>query len=217
METASPDEYDYSPLDRFLIWLFTRKMAQAVGGDTPLPGYPGLVDLSKQVMQGRDAQGQQAVIGKMMRSLIPSAVLLLIRTLIPPSRLILEWNAWFANRMFEWLVGPCELQEIEVIGADGQVRTQRSGISIKKCRYLEESGCVGMCINMCKLPTQEFFAQEFGFPLRMTPNFEDLSCEMNFGQVALPLETESAYHQPCLATHCDLATPKPIPCPQVRQ
>lgn len=33
----------------------------------------------------------------------------------------------------------------------GLKREQRSVVHIKKCRYLENSGCVGMCINMCKV------------------------------------------------------------------
>lgn len=33
----------------------------------------------------------------------------------------------------------------------GLLREQRSVVHIKKCRYLESSGCVGMCINMCKV------------------------------------------------------------------
>lgn len=37
-----------------------------------------------------------------------------------------------------------------------------TGVTIKKCRYLESSGCVGMCTNMCKLPTQRFFTDTFG-------------------------------------------------------
>jgi hypothetical protein len=37
-----------------------------------------------------------------------------------------------------------------------------AGVKIKKCRYLESSGCVGMCTNMCKLPTQKFFTETFG-------------------------------------------------------
>lgn len=37
-------------------------------------------------------------------------------------------------------------------------------------RYLENSGCVGMCVNMCKIPTQDFFNNEFGLPLTMTPS-----------------------------------------------
>ena len=38
------------------------------------------------------------------------------------------------------------------------------------CRYIENSGCVGMCVNMCKLPTQDFFTNEFGLPLTMNPS-----------------------------------------------
>lgn len=37
-------------------------------------------------------------------------------------------------------------------------------------RYLENSGCVGMCVNMCKIPTQEFFTNSLGMPLTMTPS-----------------------------------------------
>jgi hypothetical protein len=33
----------------------------------------------------------------------------------------------------------------------GLMREQRSVVHIKKCRYLESSGCVGMCVNMCKV------------------------------------------------------------------
>nr|CAD1840606.1 unnamed protein product [Ananas comosus var. bracteatus] len=60
---------------------------------------------------------------------------------------------------FHWLVGPSEVVEVEVNGVK-----QRSGVHIKKCRYLENSGCVGMCVNMCKIPTQDFFTNEFGLP-----------------------------------------------------
>ena len=34
---------------------------------------------------------------------------------------------------------------------EGEKKIWRSGVQIKKCRYLEQSGCVGMCINMCKV------------------------------------------------------------------
>ena len=65
----------------------------------------------------------------------------------------------------------------------GETVRMRSTVHIKKCRYLEDSGCTGMCVNMCKMPTQTFFTDDFGLPLTMTPNFEDLSCDMVFGQV----------------------------------
>ena len=49
------------------------------------------------------------------------------------------------------LVGEMELEEREVQLPDDTTRTQLSTVHIKKCRYLEQSGCVGMCVNMCKV------------------------------------------------------------------
>ncbi|NET31759.1 MAG: DUF4033 domain-containing protein [Cyanothece sp. SIO1E1] len=216
MEAANKEVYDDNRLDKLLIWFFSRKLADALGRTTQLTGYDGLVDLSLQVVQGRNAREQQVVIAGMLRSLIPAYVLRMIRTLFGPTQLVCELNAWFASKLFEWLVGPCETIEVEVIGADNQPRPQRSGLHIKKCRYLESSRCVGMCINMCKLPTQDFFTHEFGFPVTMTPNFEDLSCDMVFGHIPPPLEAEPAYHQPCFAAHCAMAKPEAASCPKVR-
>ena len=34
-------------------------------------------------------------------------------------------------------------------------------------RYLAESACAGMCVNLCKAPVQQFFTQELGMPLTM--------------------------------------------------
>ena len=42
-----------------------------------------------------------------------------------------------------------ETREVEIDGV-----TQSSSVHIKRCRYLAESGCAGMCINLCKSPTQ---------------------------------------------------------------
>jgi hypothetical protein len=52
---------------------------------------------------------------------------------------------------------------------------------------------------MCKVPTQSYFAEEFGLPLTMVPNFEDLSCDMIFGQEAPPLDADPVFQQPCFA------------------
>ncbi|MBD0336827.1 MAG: DUF4033 domain-containing protein [Cyanobacteria bacterium Co-bin13] len=199
--TVEKTVYQDSLIDRLCIWLFSRKMAEAVGQKTRLKGYDGLVALSQQIMQGRNAREQKEMVLVVLNSLLPSRVLWLVRRLFKPTQLVCELNAWFATRMFGWLVGPSEVRQVEVTGPNGAVSLQKSGVHIKKCRYLEQSQCAAMCINMCKLPTQEFFTQEFGIPLTMTPNFEDYSCEMVFGQVPLPLEQEAAYNQPCLAAH----------------
>ncbi|MGF1566490.1 MAG: DUF4033 domain-containing protein [Nodosilinea sp.] len=214
---SAPATYHDSRMDRLLIALFSRKMARALGQGTDLSGYDGLVDLSKKMMQGRTAQEQQVVVATVLKSLVPAPVLWLIRTVFSPTPLVCTLNAWFAAMLFEWLVGPCEVTSAEVPAPDGRVRRQASGVHIKKCRYLDESRCVGLCVNLCKLPTQRFFTEEFGIPLTMTPNFDDFSCEMVFGQVPPPLTTEEAYRQPCLASDCSPIKAGLAPCPRVRQ
>jgi hypothetical protein len=209
------DEYDDNWIDRIFIWLFSRKISQALGSTTQIMGYSGFVDLSKQVMQGRNAQAQQQIIDRVLQSLVPTPVLWAIRTFFSPTRLVCVLNAWFAAQMFEWLVGAAEVVDAEVDLPSGGTRLQPSGVHIKKCRYLAESGCVGMCVNMCKVPTQKFFTEQFGIPLTMTPNFEDLSCTMVFGQLAPLTAIDPAYQQPCLEQECPTATVGAVVCPKL--
>lgn len=84
-------------------------------------------------------------------------------------------------------------------------------VFVERCKYLEESKCVGICINTCKLPTQvsiymdgivqltcnlgaltlsscnlvlqSFFKDCMGVPLVMEPNFSDYSCQVNPGSL----------------------------------
>jgi hypothetical protein len=208
------DTYNDNFLDRLFIWLFSRKMADAIAAQTPVSGYSGFVDLSKQIMQGRDASEQQAAVARVLQSLVPAPVLWIIRKLFSPTRLVCVLNAWFAAQMFEWLVGPCEVGEAEVQGLDGVVRSQPSAVNIEKCRYLAESQCVSMCVNMCKLPTQTFFTDKFGIPLTMTPNFDDFSCKMVFGQVPPNIADDEAFGQACLS-ECDTGAASAKACPKL--
>ena len=206
--------YHDTLFDRLFIRLFAHKMARAVGERTERAGYDGFVELSQKIMQGRNSQQQQQLVAVVLQSLVPAPVLWGIRTFFSPTQLVCELNAWFATQLFEWLVGPCEVKSVDIKTATGQTRQQKSNVHIKKCRYLEQSSCVGMCVNMCKLPTQQFFTEKFGIPLTMPPNFEDLSCDMVFGQAPPPLETEAAYQQPCLQ-ECTVVSEAPA-CPKVR-
>jgi len=212
--SIAKEVYNDNLIDRLFIWIFSRKMAQTIGSETTIKGYDGFVDLSKKIMQGRNAEEQQLIVAQVLQSLVPAAALWGVRTFFAPTKLVCVLNAWFAAHLFEWLVGPCEIAEAEINLADGTLRSQLSAVNIKKCRYLVDSGCVGMCVNMCKVPTQQFFTEKFGIPLTMTPNFEDLSCKMIFGQVPLSAEEDPDHHQPCLTHQCPTASLKPI-CPNL--
>nr|CAB3491883.1 unnamed protein product [Digitaria exilis] len=66
--------------------------------------------------------------------------------------------------------------------------------------FLESTNCVGMCTNLCKIPCQNFIKDSLGTAVYMSPNFEDMSCEMIFGQQ--PPEDDPALKQPCFRTKC---------------
>ncbi|KAK2664397.1 hypothetical protein Ddye_002971 [Dipteronia dyeriana] len=169
--------------------------------------FESFVDVSKRVVQGRSRIQQQEVVREVLLSMLPPGAPAQFRKLFPPTKWAAEFNAALTVPFFHWLVGPSEVVEVEING-----EKQRSGVHIKKCRYLENSGCVGMCVNMCKIPTQDFFTNEFGLPLTMIPNFEDMSCEMVYGQVPPSLEEDPVISRPCFAEICSMANPSTNAC-----
>lgn len=116
---------------------------------------------------------------------------------------------WYAN----WTAGRPVVQVLK-----------NHGVAVERCRYLEQAGCVSVCINSCKVPTQvntytcirsdgyssakslarvgsgagayrckgltptnfaplyfslmqEFFKNDMGIDVTLTPNYEDFSCQ----------------------------------------
>ncbi|KAL1358112.1 beta-carotene isomerase D27, chloroplastic [Arachis hypogaea] len=173
--------------------------------------YESFVNVSKRVMERRSRAQQQEVVREVLLSMLPPGAPAQFRKLFPPTKWAAEFNAALTVPFFHWLVGPSEVVEVEVNGVK-----QKSGVHIKKCRYLENSGCVGMCVNMCKIPTQDFFTNEFGLPLTMIPNFEDMSCDMVYGQAPPPFEEDPVSKQPCYAEICSVSTPSSSVCPKLQ-
>jgi len=217
---AEKEVYHDSPIEQGIIWIFSKLLKKQLGpkfaGEDYGPGYEGFVELSKNVMKGRNSEQQREAIGNILSALLPPEAAARFRRWFPLSKWSAETNAWITTLGFYWLVGPMKLQEQEV-DFKGKTEVWKSGVLISKCRYLEVSGCKGMCINMCKRPTQSFFTDTLGLPLTMTPNFEDLSCEMKFG-VPPPqnFEDDEAFREPCFIHNCSIADRDPtLPCPKI--
>lgn len=214
-------KYNDGFFERAFMTLFARKMEKFAapvkpGTETKKNGwwdhdYESFVEVSKRVMQGRSRMQQQQVVREVLLSMLPPGAPAQFKKLFPPTKWAAEFNAALTVPFFQWLVGPSEVVEVEVDGVK-----QQSGVLIKKCRYLENSGCVGMCVNMCKFPTQDFFTNEFGLPLTMIPNFEDMSCEMVYGQVPPPFEEDPVSKQPCYADICSISNPSSSVCPKLQ-
>lgn len=202
-----------------MIGYFSRVMSKQLGGKPYDGSYASFVELSREIMKGRNTREQQETVAGVLSSLLPPQAPANFRKWFPFNKTNSVVNAWITTLGFTWLVGPSSLKKVEV-EYQGRKEEWMSGVQIKKCRYLENSGCVGMCVNMCKLPTQKFFTETFGLPLTMNPNFEDLSCEMVFGQHPPPVEQDPVYNQPCFSTQCNIATvagnkDQSKPCPKI--
>ncbi|KAK3274518.1 hypothetical protein CYMTET_17296 [Cymbomonas tetramitiformis] len=199
-------KYEDSFLDKVFIWIFCRKLAEAAGVKGPQAAtYDNFVDLSFNLLRQQSAQDQRQSVVELLKSLLPPTLPFLIRRIIPPAKWAAEMNANVTVEVFSWMVGPCERIPVPNATSDttsgvAPQASTKAALKIKRCRYLQESGCVGMCVNMCKLPTQDFFTNEFGLPLHMKPNYEDLSCEMVFNELAPSEDLDEALQQPCFTT-----------------
>ncbi|OAY48779.1 hypothetical protein MANES_05G005000v8 [Manihot esculenta] len=101
----------------------------------------------------------------------------------------------------QWLMGICTVNSVDL--PDGT--SCESGVFVERCKYLEESKCVGICVNTCKLPTQTFFKDYMGVPLLMEPNFTDYSCQFKFGVLPPQPEDDITLKEPCLEV-CPIAS-----------
>jgi len=197
--SVDQDPYQLSALDRILLGAFRRTLQEQTGVALPeLQDFDGLVAELRIYQASHNIVEQAEVSETTMRALagpLPS----LYRTLVPAS-LSPGVLAWFTAKLLKFLVGRMTVTE----RAEGDHRT--GGVLVERCSVLENSQCMGICLRMCKLPTEKFFAESWGTPLHMQPNFETYECQLSFGVDPPASETDSTLPQGCL-TQCPSARP----------
>ncbi|KAJ3691866.1 hypothetical protein LUZ61_021030 [Rhynchospora tenuis] len=184
-------------LDHVLLNFFRTKMVQEVGWDSERAGYDGLIEVANRLMKGKSNQETQLSAVRVLKSLFPTWLLVLFKMLVAPiadGQVASMMVARATALSCKWLMGSCSVNS--VVLPDGN--SCSSGVFVERCKYLEESKCIGICINTCKLPTQAFFKDYMGVELYMEPNFEDYSCQFNFGVPAVSPAVDKAMKEPCL-------------------
>lgn len=167
----------------------------------PGMGYPEFVKVSRTLLKGK-AEDIKSKIVDLLVSLIPTT----FRTIIfefcqkNPKWISEKSSEFMGYGLLNWLVGPVDRINANVPQQDGTVETWMSGVKVKECRYLVESGCKSACLHLCKGPTQSFFNEKLGLKLHMKPDFKDCSCEMLFGVAPPTVEEDPAYGEPCFST-----------------
>ncbi|GAV79013.1 DUF4033 domain-containing protein [Cephalotus follicularis] len=183
--------FNDSWFDRLAIDYLSNGVQAVTGLCNKKSGYEGLVEATKAITQNFHPIQQRELVHQVLDQAVPKPILAMMRTL-PQSKFAREHFASFTTQFFGWLVGPSEVRESEING-----RREKNIVHIKKCRFLEEGNCIGMCINLCKMPSQTFIKESMGMPVNMVPNFEDMSCEMIFGQDPPASTDDPAFKQPC--------------------
>ncbi|KAG8466072.1 hypothetical protein KFE25_005642 [Diacronema lutheri] len=176
-----PEELVDDPFMLFMIAAFRIVVGHVVGyqarerfvGGEPGESYRGLVDVSRRLLAHSPEATTERVLGVLR--MFPTQP-----QLLRPSRFWFELMAMFTPLLFPFLVGRCRPEPW--VHPSGAVWTTR--VKIEKCRFLEGAGCKGMCIGLCKQPTELFFNRELGLPVSLVPNFEDGSCTMTWGEPA---------------------------------
>jgi hypothetical protein len=86
-----------------------------------------------------------------------------------------------------------------LFGVNGESPGYRQGVLLERCRVLEEGGCASVCLNVCKLPTQQFFNEVVGLPVTLEPNYETFECRFVYGKTPPPPELDKAFNTPCFS------------------
>lgn len=197
--TARLSAIDANPLNRAFTDIFASRLATELGAAPP-PASEGYAAVMRLVsaLSARSAGDNAALTAAAVRVLdsvfpawLPPAFVVVFSRPMP--RLAIWLNAVVTVAVCQWLMGPSQL------GATGE---DEGGVvvEIERCRYLEESGCVGVCLHSCKEATETFFAANMGLPLYIEPDFEDYSCKFNFGVKPPPVAEQACFDEPCFVS-----------------
>jgi len=203
-------EYTESILDKILLKIFRNLVEKNTGGiRSDQQGIAGLLEQGRtfMVQEGQTPEAMHRMVydtlGGLMTPYLPPFYRIFMSGIVPEF-LGTSWSGkqigpWFyapwltsivTPTFFGFLVGPSYPNTRK----DGQP----GGLVVEKCKFLQESGCKGLCLHQCKLPAQMFFREELGLSLTVTPNFVTQECQWSFGEVPLPVEEDPYFPKGCL-------------------
>lgn len=209
-------KFSESPLDKILLSIFRSQVTENTGGVTSdIPGIKGLLAQGREYMTKELPEGvTYAEHSKEQNTMVKKTLAALMTPVLPPfyrifmsgivPKLGTEWDGkqigpWFyapwlttivTPIFFGFLVGPSRPNR----RSDGQ----RGGLVVEKCKFLQESGCKGLCLHQCKIPAQDFFREELGLDLTVKPNFVTQECQWSFGEKPLTPDEDPSFPNGCL-------------------
>jgi hypothetical protein len=210
--TLEDKKFEDSILDQVLLKIFRNIVTKNTNGITSSKdGIEGLVEQGRDYMlkpnQTAEAQHKMVsdTLGGLMTPVLPPFYRIFMSGIIPNiggdggERDVKQIGPWFyapwlttivTPTFFGFLVGPSRPNRRK----DGE----RGGLVVEKCKFLQVSNCKGICLHQCKLPAQQFFKEELGLELTVSPNFATQECQWSFGEKPLPPKEDPSFPNGCL-------------------
>jgi len=207
--TLEEMKFNDSILDTILLKIFRGLVEKNTGGvSSSKKGIDGLLDQGRTFMLQPDqtAEAQHKMVsdtlGGLMTPVLPPFYRIFMSGIVPKlgtdfdGKQIGPWfyAPWLTTMVtptfFGFLVGPSRPNRRK----DGE----RGGLVVEKCKFLQESGCKGLCLHQCKLPAQQFFKNELGLELSVSPNFATQECQWSFGEAPLAPREDPSFPSGCL-------------------
>jgi len=204
-----PKKFNDNLLDTVLLAIFRKLVEKNTNGVTSdKKGIDGLVEQARTFMlqPGQTPEVQHKMVsdtlGDLMTPVLPPFYRIFMSGIVPD--IGTKWDGkqigpWFyapwlttivTPTFFAFLVGPSYPNRRK----DGHV----GGLVVEKCKFLQESGCKGICLHECKLPAQQFFQDNLGLSLTVSPNFVTQECQWSFGETPLPPSEDASFPKGCL-------------------
>eukprot|EP00242_Pyramimonas_sp_CCMP2087_P009086 CAMPEP_0198205394 /NCGR_PEP_ID=MMETSP1445-20131203/8931_1 /TAXON_ID=36898 /ORGANISM="Pyramimonas sp., Strain CCMP2087" /LENGTH=295 /DNA_ID=CAMNT_0043877687 /DNA_START=399 /DNA_END=1286 /DNA_ORIENTATION=+ len=202
------DELDELPMTKILTDLFRHQLQRQADAKSPASGFKGLLEEVEKmnVKANGSAITAQELTLNVFKGTMPSTIPYFYKHVMHKIFPTPVENALFAHvtaTFFGWLVGDLRvLTKEDVAMLDPELTGAKvgQGVRIERCRFLEEAGpCAGTCMNNCKIPTQRWMMEDFGVPVRLTPNYEDYSCVFAYGVQPIAAEDDPGYNVPCFS------------------
>lgn len=198
-------KYNDNILDILLLKIFRNLVTKNTDGVTSdKEGITGLIEQARSFLlkPGQTPEAQHKMVrdtlGDLMTPVLPPFYRIFMSGIIPKSNK--QVGPWFyapfltsvvTPTFFGFLVGPSYPNRRK----DGSL----GGLVVEKCKFLQESGCKGICLHQCKLPAQQFFQDELGLALSVSPNFVTQECQWSFGETPLPPSEDPSFPTGCLS------------------
>ena len=196
------DQFIPNTFDNILLSIFRWTLQRQSGVILEIDGFEGMMAELHELRRTKGVDELQKVSSQTMIALA-GPVPLLHRLFFKENEYSPALLALFAKHFLPFLVGDMTLTSIKREGDDSQnnncsILGSGGGLLVERCRVLEGSNCKGICSKMCKVPTERFFAEKWGIPLSMEPNFETGACQLRFGVVPLELKDDPTIPWGCL-------------------